>query len=78
MKQIHVQARVNGDVIHDREMKGKRYWRDAIRIAMLAIDATGQSSGQIRIQTIGAKKWANYEYDGREARQDQSISWQVP
>lgn len=57
-KTIHTQARTaDKQLIFDKKVKGKKY---RLQVLREALDALGESAGEIRTQTIGAKAWAVY------------------
>lgn len=77
-KQIIVQAQVNGQVVFDKTVAGKKYQRNLLRDCMCHIDTLGNGcQAIIRTQTVGARGWAVYRYAGgtNGAEIDTAASW---
>lgn len=58
-KRITVQGKVDGVLVFDHTIAGKKHKRDLIRKAMQTMNA----NGVIRFQVVGAKNWALFAYD---------------
>lgn len=77
-KQIVVQAQVNGQIVFDKTIDGKKYQRDLLRECMRYIDIViPGSEAVIRTQTVGARSWAVYRYTAgaNHAEIDTVASW---
>lgn len=77
-KQITVQAKVNGKIVFDRTIDGKKNYDDLMRECMSFIDTLGAVSAIIRRQVVGAKGWALFEYmaGGKCAVPNNRLAWE--
>jgi len=75
-KQVIVQAKINGEVVFDDTVNGKKHQRPLIRECMIRIDTLG-GEAIIRTQVVGARSWAVYRYTAgsNHAEIDTAASW---
>lgn len=75
-KQVIVQAKINGEVVFDETVNGKKHQRPLIRECMIRIDTLG-GEAIIRTQVVGARSWAVYRYTAgsNHAEIDTTESW---
>lgn len=75
-KQVIVQAKINGEVVFDETVNGKKHQRPLIRECMKHIDTIG-GEAVIRTQVVGARGWAVYRYTAgtNGAEIDTTASW---
>ena len=77
-KQIVVQAQVNGEIVFDKTIDGKKHQRELLRECMRYIDIViPGSEAVIRTQVVGARGWAVYRYTAgsNHAELDTVASW---
>lgn len=76
-KQVTVQAQVNGTVVFDKTVDGKKNQIALMRECMKHLDALNAGDAVLRVQTVGAKTWARFGYvaGSSQARQDQTLEF---